>query len=124
MPVPAEQPPPELAPWGPEIDLFWEDLVVGRVEHLGSRLVTAEEIIEFARQFDPQPFHIDPRRARESVFGGLVASGWHSASIRMRLYYDGLLRRCASLGSPGVERLEWLAPVRPGDRVAASLEVI
>ncbi len=123
----AQEQPTEIAPWGPEIDLFWEDFEVGQVRQLGSHLITAEEIVEFARQFDPQPFHVDPdraHRAQKTVFQGLIASGWHSASIWMRLYVDSLLNRAASLGSPGVDNVAWLSPVRPGDDLRASLEVI
>jgi acyl dehydratase len=124
MTLPTHQPPAEIAAWGPEIDLFWEDFQVGQVHQLGSHLITAEEIIDFARRFDPQPFHVDPERAKRSAFQGLIASGWHSASIWMRLYWDGVLSRSASLGSPGVENLDWRAPVRPGDELRGSLEVI
>lgn len=116
--------PSEFVSWGPEIDFFWEDFAVGQRHRLGSHLVTAEEIIDFARRFDPQPFHVDPERARHSAFHGLVASGWHSAAIWMRLYFDGLLSRCASIGSPGVDEVAWLSPVRPGDELRGSLEVI
>jgi len=122
--LPARPSQTELAPWGPEIHLFWEDFQVGQVEQLGSHLISTEEIIDFGRRFDPQPFHVDPERAQQSAFHGLVASGWHSASIWMRLYWDGMLSRAASLGSPGVEDLKWLAPVRPGDDLQGSLEVI
>jgi acyl dehydratase len=124
MSVQAQEQPTEIAPWGPEIDLFWEDFEVGQVRQLGSHLITAEEIVEFARQFDPQPFHVDPDRAQKTVFQGLIASGWHSASIWMRLYCDTVLHRATSLGSPGVDDLAWLSPVRPGDDLRASLEVI
>lgn len=124
MIVPADELSSEPAPWGPEIDFFWEDFEVGRVIQLGTHLMTAEEILEFGRQFDPQPFHVDPELARKSAFGGLIASGWQSASIWMRLYWDGLLHRCASLGSPGVDDIAWLAPVRPGDELTGSLEVV
>ncbi|MGH7643526.1 MAG: MaoC family dehydratase [Candidatus Dormibacteria bacterium] len=114
----------ELAPWGPEIDLFWEDFTVGELHQLGSHLITSEEIVEFGRSFDPQPFHTNPARAQRSTFHGLIASGWHSAAIWMRLYWDGVLWRAASLGSPGVEDLKWLAPVRPGDELRGSLEIL
>ncbi|HUY09647.1 MAG TPA: MaoC family dehydratase [Candidatus Dormibacteraeota bacterium] len=121
-------PPPsvsnELAPWGPEIELFWEDFQAGQLYQLGSHLITAGEIVEFGERFDPQPFHTDRERAERSAFHGLIASGWHSASIWMRLFWDGVLSRSASLGSPGVEELKWLAPVRPGDELQGALEVI
>lgn len=122
--MPDQQPAAELAPWGPEIDLYWEDFQVGQVHQLGSHLISAAEIVEFGRRFDPQPFHVDPERAARSPFQGLIASGWHSASLWMRLYWDSLLSRSASLGSPGVEDLDWLAPVRPDDELRGSLEII
>ncbi|MGH7610188.1 MAG: MaoC family dehydratase [Candidatus Dormibacteria bacterium] len=109
--------------WPPEIDLFWEDFELGRVFPLGSHLITESEILEFARRFDPQPFHVDPELALTGPFGGLIASGWHTCAIWMRLYYDGVLRRSASLGSPGVEDVRWLSPVRPGDLLSGSVEV-
>jgi acyl dehydratase len=124
MIVPVDEPSSEPAPWGPEIDFFWEDFQVGAVTQLGTHLMTAEEILEFSRSFDPQPFHADPKLAERSVFHGLIASGWHSAAIWMRLYWDGLLHRAASLGSPGVDKIVWLAPVRPGDELTASMEVL
>jgi acyl dehydratase len=94
---------------------YFEDFRVGDTFDLGILKVTEEDIITFARQFDPQPFHIDPERAKDSIFGGLVASGWHITSLFMRLFYDGLLHETASMGSPGVDEVRWLKPVRPGD---------
>lgn len=120
----AEEPGSELAPWGAGVNLFWEDFEVGRVFQLGSHLITAEEILEFGRRFDPQPYHADEELARSSVFKGLIASGWHSASLWMRLYYDSVLSRAASLGSPGADDIAWLKPVRPGDVLSGSVEVI
>jgi acyl dehydratase len=102
----------------------FEDFEPGQVYELGSRTVTEAEILEFARQFDPQPFHLDPEAAKESVFGGLIASGWHTGAIWMRLYVDAMLGDAASRGSPGVEELRWLAPVRPGDTLTGSLTVL
>jgi acyl dehydratase len=98
---------------------YFEDFAAGQSFELGSHTVTRDEIVAFAHQFDPQPFHVDEQRARESPFGGLIASGWHSAAIFMRCYVDGLLLDSASLGSPGVEELRWLLPVRPGDTLRA-----
>ena len=98
---------------------YFEDFHVGETFELGSRIVTAADIIDFARQFDPQPFHTDPAQAQESVFGGLVASGWHTASLYMRLLVDGLVDMIqSSMGSPGVDKIEWLKPVRPGDTLS------
>jgi acyl dehydratase len=122
--VSADAADPQASLWGPEIDLFWEDLQPGAHFELGSHLVSQDEIIAFAQQFDPQPFHTNPARARESIFGRLIASGWHSASIWMRLYFDAVLSHAASLGSPGVEELQWLSPVHPGDELTGSVEAI
>jgi acyl dehydratase len=95
--------------------IWWEDFAVGETLEMGSHRFTEEEIIGFARQFDPQPFHTDPQAAARSAFGGLVASGWHTCAIGMRLMVERTLERTASLGSPGVENIRWLKPVRPGD---------
>ncbi len=103
---------------------YYEDFQVGESVDLGQLEVSAEEIIAFARQFDPQPFHIDAQRARDSIFGGLVASGWHTAALYMRLLVDGLLNDSTSLGSPGIDALRWLQPVRPGDRLRARFTVL
>ncbi len=103
---------------------YFEDFEPGQVVELGRRTVTEEEIVAFAREFDPQPFHVDPEAARESVFGGLIASGWHTGALWMRMYVDSLLEGTASMGSPGVEELRWLAPVRPGDTLTGRLEVL
>jgi acyl dehydratase len=116
--------PPQLAPFGEGIDLFWEDFDVGQVFHLGSHQISAEEILEFRRRFDPQPFHVDPDNAGRTVFPGLIASGWHSCSIWMRLFVDAVLSHAASLGSPGIDQVAWLQPVRPGDVLSGSVEVI
>jgi acyl dehydratase len=104
-------------------DYTFEDFEPGQVYELGSRTVTEAELVEFARQWDPQPFHVDPEAARESVFGGLIASGWQTGAIWMRMYVDTMLGSAAR-GSPGIEELRWLAPVRPGDRLAGRLTVL
>ena len=105
-------------------ELYFEDLEAGQVVDLGSIEVTEEAILAFARQWDPQPFHVDPEAARDSVFGGLIASGWHTGAMWMRLYVDSLLDGASSMGSPGIEELRWLAPVRPGDTLTGSLTVL
>ena len=105
-------------------ELYFEDLQAGQVVELGTHTVSEEEIVAFARQWDPQPFHVDTEAARESVFGGLIASGWHTGAMWMRLYVDALLVGSASLGSPGIEELRWLAPVHPGDTLHARLTVL
>ena len=102
---------------------YFEDFHIGDVFDLGSIQVTQEEIIAFARQFDPQPFHLDPERAKDSIFHGLAASGWHTGALFMRLLVDGLLRETISIGSPGIDELRWRNPVRPGDRLRACLTV-
>ena len=103
---------------------YFEDFQVGEVQETGSYQVSREEILAFARQFDPQPFHLDDDAARASIFGGLIASGWHTASICHRLIVQDLLGKAASLGSPGVDELRWLRPVRPGDTLTARVEVL
>ena len=103
--------------------LYFNDFKAGMVEELGGRKVTREEIVAFAREFDPQPFHLDDEAARRTPFGGLIASGWHTAAIVQRLVVDGFVNASASLGSPGVDELRWLKPVRPGDELAVRFEV-
>jgi acyl dehydratase len=97
--------------------LYFEDFPAGEVVEFGDREVTAEEIIVFARQFDPQPFHLSEEAGRASVAGGLIASGWHTASMMMRIIVDAMLFDAAGQGSPGMEAIDWLKPVRPGDRL-------
>jgi acyl dehydratase len=101
----------------------WEDFRPGEVIDLGEREVTGDEIVEFARRYDPQPFHVDETAAAQSLFGGLIASGWHTASLFMRLYADTVLSKSAGMGSPGVDELRWRHPVRPGDVLRGSLSV-
>jgi len=104
--------------------LYFDDFHVGQVIELGSRGVTEAEIVAFATAFDPQYFHTDPAAATASIWGGLVASGWHTAALFMRLLVDGHLRDAASIASPGVEDIRWLKPVRPGDRLSGRLTVL
>jgi acyl dehydratase len=103
---------------------YFEDFRPGDTVTLGSRAMTEAEIIAFARDYDPQVFHTDPEAARRSTFGGLVASGWQSCAIFMRLLVDGLLKDSSALASPGVDEIRWLKPVRPGDVLAARLTVL
>ncbi len=103
---------------------YFEDFTPGDVIELGARTITKESIIAFARQFDPQPFHIDEAAAQRSIYGGLLASGWHTGSLAMRILYDGLLKDTASLGSPGIDELRWLKPVRPGDTLALRMTIV
>lgn len=102
---------------------YFEDFTEGQVFELGEQRITEEEILEFARRYDPQPFHIDKEAARKSLFGGLIASGWQTGSIYMGLLVRGLLHDTASLGSAGIEELRWLKPVRPGDTLRARLTI-
>jgi acyl dehydratase len=104
-------------------DHTFEDFEPGQVYELGTRTVTEGELVEFARQWDPQPFHVDPEAAKESVFGGLIASGWQTGAMWMRMYVDTMLGSAAR-GSPGIEELRWLAPVRPGDTLTGRLTVL
>ena len=104
--------------------LWWEDFAAGKTVELGSHSFSAEEIIAFARQFDPQPMHTDPEAARASAFGGLVASGWHTCAIAMRLICEHYINRTVSLGSPGLDSLRWLHPVRPGDTISYRTTVL
>ena len=99
-------------------------LTPGRVIETGSYDVTEEEIREFASRFDPQWFHTDPSRAQASRWGGLIASGWHTCGIAMRLVVEAVLSDSTSIGSPGVEHVRWLSPLRPGMRVKVRIEVL
>ncbi|MDQ3402883.1 MAG: MaoC family dehydratase [Actinomycetota bacterium] len=103
---------------------YLEDFEVGAVHELGTVTVTEREIVEFARKYDPQPFHVDTDLAGRSSFGGLIASGWLTASLFMRCYVDSLLRDAAGEGSPGIDELRYLRPVRPGDQLTARLTVL
>ena len=98
--------------------LYWEDFKVGEAVAMGTHTFVEEEMIDFARKFDPQPFHVDPVAAKDSYFGGLIASGWHTCAVAMRLICDNYLNRSASLGSPGIENVRWLVPVRAGDTLS------
>jgi acyl dehydratase len=102
---------------------YLEDYVSGAVHEFDGIVVEQDEVIAFAKRFDPQPFHTDPAAATQSAFGGLIASGWHTASLMMRLFVDHYLSHVASLGSPGVDQLRWLKPVRPGDRLVLRVTV-
>lgn len=104
--------------------IHWEDFVAGSVAEFGPRLVTREEILAFATEFDPQPFHLDEAAAKATLLGGLSASGWHTCAMLMRIMCDGFLLDSTSMGSPGVEEVKWLAPVRPGDRLTVRRTVL
>ena len=94
---------------------YFEDFHPGQEIDLGQRSVSEEEIIAFATQFDPQPFHVDREAAAASIYGGVIASGWHTCSMMMRMVVDGLMGCAASMGSPGLESVRWMLPVRAGD---------
>ncbi len=97
--------------------LYWEDFKVGETVELGSHTFSEDEIISFAQQFDPQPFHTDPEAAKHTFYGGVIASGWHTCCIAMRYMVQYYIGRSASMGSPGVDNVRWLKPVRPGDTI-------
>jgi acyl dehydratase len=97
--------------------MYWEDFTAGQRFEMGSHTFTEEEIVAFAREFDPQPFHVDREAAKKSFFGGLIASGWHTCSIAMRLSVDTYVSKTVSLGSPGLDNIRWLKPVRAGDTI-------
>lgn len=103
---------------------YFDDFPVGERRDLGSHPVTEEEILRFAREYDPQPFHVDPAAAAASMFGGLIASGWHTCAMTMRVLCDGFLLSAASIGSPGVDVLRWKRPVRPGDTLRVFATVV
>jgi acyl dehydratase len=105
-------------------ELFWEDLVPGRRFDLGVTEVDRAEMVAFARRYDPQWYHVDEQLVADSEYGDLTASGFFTVSLFMRAYVDGLLSRAAADMSPGLEELRWLAPVRAGDRLAVTLEVL
>ena len=104
--------------------LHFEDFQAGQKYELGSYAVSAEEIVAFAREFDPQPMHVNDEEAKKTLLGGLAASGWHTCAIAMRLLVDGLLNRTASLGGVSVDDNRWLRPVRPNDTLSGTAEVI
>ncbi|WP_458209966.1 MaoC family dehydratase [Haladaptatus sp. NG-SE-30] len=101
----------------------YSDVTVGDVEEFGRYEVTKAEIIEFAQQYDPQPFHIDEKAAAESEYDGLIASGWHTCAMTMRMLVDNQLAEDGSLGSPGVDEVRFRRPVRPGDVLSVRTEV-
>jgi acyl dehydratase len=105
-------------------DRYFEDYAPGAVYEYGYVTVTEAEILDFARKFDPQPMHTDPEFAAHGLFGGLIASGWHTAGIMMRMFVDHYLSRVASLASPGLDELRWPAPVRPGDSLRLRATVV
>jgi acyl dehydratase len=108
----------------PPAERFFEDYHEGRVYEFGSVMISESEIIDYARRFDPQAMHIDPEQAAKGRFGGIIASGWHTVGIAMRLYVDQYLSQTASLASPGVDELRWPNPVRPGDTLRIRVSIV
>ena len=108
----------------PVEDRWFEDYVPGSVHELGSMRVDEDEVLAFGRRFDPQVFHTDAEAARSTEYGGLIASGWHTAALMMRMYSDHYLSRVATLVSPGVDELRWLRPVRPGDVLSLRVTIL
>ena len=103
---------------------YWEDFKPGAVAIYGPRLVTREEIVAFAAEFDPQPMHLDEAAASATLLGGLAASGWHVSSLIMRMMADGFIVDSSSMGGPGVEEMRWLAPLRPGTQIRLRATVL
>lgn len=105
--------------------LYFDDIQIGDRREVGDYTFTREEILEFGRRFDPQPFHVDEQAAKRSPYGGLIASGWHTVSVCMRIVVTSMLgEESGSLGSPGADEIRWLKPVRPGDTLRVLTEVI
>jgi acyl dehydratase len=104
--------------------LHWEDFKPGQVTEHGPRLITREEIIAFAAEFDPQPMHLDEEAGSASLLGGLAASGWHTCCVVMRMISDGLLERTTFMGAPGIEEVRWRAPVRPNEQLKLRVTVL
>lgn len=102
---------------------YFEDFPVGTEMALGPYHVSADEIVEFASEFDPQPFHLDGESAQAELTGGLIASGWHTCAMAMRMFCDAYILDAASEGAPGVEEVRWLKPVRPGDTLSGTSRV-
>jgi acyl dehydratase len=104
---------------------YWfEDFPVGMTVEIPGPVLTRESILEYAQRYDPQPFHVDEEAAKQSPYGGLIASGWHTVSLAMRMICDAYLLDAASLGSPGVNQVRWLKPVRPGDSLRLRMTVL
>jgi acyl dehydratase len=103
---------------------FFDDIDVGEVSRFGAYEVTEEEIISFGEQYDPQPFHLDREAAADSLWGGLIASGWHTAAATMRMVVEGFLDDVAAVGGKGADELRWRRPVRPGQTLAVRATVV
>jgi acyl dehydratase len=106
------------------IRYYFEDFTIGRVFDSGTRQLSEQDILSFAREYDPQYFHTDPEAAKQSIFGGLIASGWQTVGVCMRLMCDSYLLESSSMGSPGVDAVRWVKPVYPGDTLRMRATVI
>lgn len=113
-----------VPPTVPFTQRYFEDYPVGEIASFGEHAITEEEVLSFARRYDPQPFHIDGAAAQDSIYGGLIASGWMTASVAMRMMVDHYISPLASMGSPGIDELRWIKPVRPGDRLRMRVTVM
>jgi acyl dehydratase len=103
---------------------YFEDFTVGHTVTSEGRTITREEMVQFARLYDPQPFHLDDEAAKKTIYGGLIGSGWLTTAVMMRLLWDTLLKDVVSLGSPGSDEIRWLKPVRPGDTLRARFTIL
>jgi len=108
----------------PPAERYFEDYRVGAIEVFGDTTGTEDDVVEFAQRYDPQDMHIDPAAAAHGPFGGLIASGWHTAAMVMRLFVEHYLSKVATLPSPGIDELRWARPVRPGDRLRVRVTVL
>jgi len=108
----------------PRENRYFEDYEAGHVYEFGSCTLTEPEILEFARRYDPQDMHVDAEKARQGRFGGIIASGWHTIGVAMRLYVDHYLSSVASMASPGVDEVRWPNPVRPGDSIHIRVTIL
>jgi acyl dehydratase len=103
---------------------YFEDFAPGHMTEIPGPTVSREEIVEFASRYDPQPFHVDEQKAQHSIYHGIIASGWHTVSLCMRMICDAYLLEAASMGSSGVDQVRWLIPVRPGDTLSMRMTVL
>ena len=104
--------------------LYFEDFPAGRVDESPPRTITREEMLDYARKYDPQPFHLDEAAAKKTIYGGLIGSGWLTVAVMMRLLWETVLQNVVSLGSPGSDEIRWLKPVRPGDTLRARFTIL
>lgn len=107
----------------PPSQRWFDDFSNGEIFEFGDEAVVEAEVLDFARRFDPQPFHVNADAAARSIYGGLIASGWHTAALMMRMMVDHFIPAAASLGSPGMNEIRWLKPVRPGDHLRLRLTI-